>query len=62
MAPDNNLDFRADFGDAAKMAEILKKAPEGKRELARLALTFYSRGMSDCLALDMRGDAPRPTA
>lgn len=37
--------------DAEPMIGIIEKVPEDKRELARLALSFYTQGMSDCLAL-----------
>lgn len=57
MSENNKPDLR----DAENMVDIIKSAPEGKRDLVRLALAFYSRGMSDCLALDIHSAANAPT-
>ena len=39
--------------EAAKMADLLAGVPEGQRDLVRLALTFYTSGISAGLALCM---------
>lgn len=57
--PMNEQEIKERIKDAEPMIKILANVPDDKRDLARLALTFYTSGISAGLALGE--PAPRPT-
>lgn len=54
----NEQEIKERINDAEPMIKILANVPEEKRDLARLALTFYTSGISAGIALN----ASAPTA